>query len=108
MASVARSVVRDVLRVKEGDPVLISAAEHTVDLATEVAMECFKVGADPAIFYQNDAQRDTAVAVKTRLGASGAFQRPIVTEITPAPTFYAAEEYHQRYLEKRGLASCHI
>ena len=61
-----------------------------------------------AIFYQNDAQRDAAVAVKTRLDASGAFRRPIVTEITPASTFYAAEEYHQRYLEKRGLASCHI
>jgi len=61
-----------------------------------------------AIFYQNDVQRDTAVAVKTRLDASGAFRRPIVTEVTPASTFYAAEEYHQRYLEKRGLASCHI
>ncbi len=54
MASVARTVVRDVLRVKENEPVLISAAEHTVDLATEVALEAFKVGADPAIFYQND------------------------------------------------------
>ncbi len=61
-----------------------------------------------AIFYQNDAQRDTAIAVKSRLDASGAFRRPIVTEITSASTFYAAEEYHQRYLEKRGLASCHI
>ena len=34
--------------------------------------------------------------------------RPIVTEITPATTFYRAEEYHQRYLEKRGLTSCHV
>ena len=61
-----------------------------------------------AIFYQNDGQRDTAIAAKTRLDAGSAFRRPIVTEITPASTFYAAEEYHQRYLEKRGLASCHI
>ena len=55
MPSVARTVVKDVLRVKENEPVLISAAEHTVDLATEVALECYKVGADPAILYQNDA-----------------------------------------------------
>ena len=61
-----------------------------------------------AIFYHNDEQRDVATAVKERLGASGAFKRPIVTEITPASTYYPAEEYHQRYLEKRGLASCHI
>src|SRR3989442_1549408 len=55
MPSVARTVVKDVLRIKENEPVLISAAEHTVDLATEVALECYKVGADPAILYQNDA-----------------------------------------------------
>ncbi len=55
MASVASTVVRDVLRIQENEPVIISAAEHTVDLATDVALECFKVGADPAIFYQNDA-----------------------------------------------------
>jgi peptide-methionine (S)-S-oxide reductase len=36
------------------------------------------------------------------------FHRPIVTQITPAVTFYEAEDYHQQYLEKRGLATCHI
>ncbi|MEE3364685.1 MAG: peptide-methionine (S)-S-oxide reductase, partial [Planctomycetota bacterium] len=34
--------------------------------------------------------------------------RPIATEITEASTFYRAEEYHQQYLEKRGLGSCHL
>ena len=40
--------------------------------------------------------------------ASGRFRKPVVTEITPASTFYLAEDYHQRYLEKRGLATCHV
>ena len=40
--------------------------------------------------------------------AAGQFRRPIVTEIVPAKTFWRAEEYHQKYLEKRGLTHCHI
>ncbi len=61
-----------------------------------------------AIFFHSPAQRDTAVASRDRLEKSGRYRRPIVTEITPAPTFWRAEEYHQQYLEKRGLASCKI
>jgi peptide-methionine (S)-S-oxide reductase len=61
-----------------------------------------------AIFYYTPEQKAAAAAVKERLEASGQFQRPIVTEITPAAEFYRAEEYHQRYLEKRGMGSCHI
>jgi peptide-methionine (S)-S-oxide reductase len=61
-----------------------------------------------AIFCYDDGQREAAERVKAELDASGRYRRPIVTEITTAPTFYRAEEYHQRYLEKRGLASCHI
>jgi peptide-methionine (S)-S-oxide reductase len=61
-----------------------------------------------AIFYHSDEQRVTAEKSKQKWDASGKFGRPIVTEITSASAFYPAEEYHQRYLEKRGLASCHI
>ena len=61
-----------------------------------------------AIFVHDEAQREEAERVKRELEASGRYRRPIVTEITPAGAFYRAEEYHQRYLEKRGLASCHI
>src|SRR5437667_2389565 len=61
-----------------------------------------------AIFYHGPEQEAAARASKARLEASGRFRRPIVTEITPASTFYRAEEYHQRYLEKRGLAHCRI
>jgi peptide-methionine (S)-S-oxide reductase len=61
-----------------------------------------------AIFFHSPEQEAAARASKDRQQASGKFSRPIVTEITPASTFYRAEEYHQQYLEKRGLASCHI
>jgi peptide-methionine (S)-S-oxide reductase len=61
-----------------------------------------------AIFYHSAEQMDAAEKSKARLEASGKLRRPVVTEITAASTFYPAEDYHQRYLEKRGLASCHI
>ena len=61
-----------------------------------------------AVFYADDEQRLAAEASKSALEKSGRFRRPIVTEISPAPTFWKGEEYHQRDLEKRGLASCHI
>ncbi len=61
-----------------------------------------------AIFFHTPAQRAAAEASKERLEKSGRYRRAIATEITPAPTFWRAEDYHQRYLEKRGLASCKI
>ena len=61
-----------------------------------------------AIFYHTSEQKRVAEESKASLEASKRFRRPIVTEITAASTFYQAEDYHQRYLEKRGLASCHI
>ncbi len=61
-----------------------------------------------AIFYHDPEQRGVAEAAKERWNRSGRWRSPIVTEITPASTFYRAEEYHQRYLEKHGLASCHL
>ena len=60
-----------------------------------------------AIFHHTPEQRAAAEASKQKLEASGKYSRPIATEITPAPTFYRAEEYHQQYLEKRGGGSCH-
>lgn len=61
-----------------------------------------------AIFCHDGGQRKAAEASKEKLDGSGKFARPIVTEITPASTFYRAEEYHQQYLEKQGRASCHL
>ncbi|MFO0949024.1 MAG: peptide-methionine (S)-S-oxide reductase MsrA [Planctomycetota bacterium] len=59
-----------------------------------------------AIFYHSPEQKAAAETSKEKRQASGKHRRPIVTEITPTSTFYRAEEYHQQYLEKRGLSSC--
>jgi peptide-methionine (S)-S-oxide reductase len=61
-----------------------------------------------AIFFESPEQEAAAIASKERLEKSGRFKRPIVTRIEPATDFWRAEEYHQQYLEKRGLATCHI
>lgn len=60
------------------------------------------------IFTFTPEQQEAAEASRERLERSGKYSRPIVTQILPAPEFYPAEEYHQRYLEKRGLRSCHL
>lgn len=61
-----------------------------------------------AIFFHSPEQEAAAKASKEALEKSGRYGKPIVTQIVPATTFYEAEDYHQQYLEKRGLASCHI
>jgi peptide-methionine (S)-S-oxide reductase len=60
------------------------------------------------IFFYSPEQEAAARASKELLDQSGRFKRPIVTQILPAPQFWMAEDYHQQYLEKRGLANCHI
>ena len=59
-----------------------------------------------AIFFHSPEQQQ--VAEVSRAAAQERIPRPIATEITEASTFYRAEEYHQQYLEKRGLGSCHL
>ncbi|MGH7657986.1 MAG: peptide-methionine (S)-S-oxide reductase MsrA [Gemmatimonadales bacterium] len=60
------------------------------------------------IFYHSPQQEAAARASRDRLEASGRYSLPIVTQIERAGPFYEAEEYHQQYLEKRGLATCTI
>ena len=55
-----------------------------------------------AIFYHNDEQKTIAETYKSKLDSSGAFDDPIVTEITAFETFYPAEDYHQEYFELNG------
>lgn len=59
-----------------------------------------------AIFFHSAQQEQAARASRERWQKR--IRQPIATEIVPATTFYRAEEYHQRYLEKKGLTSCHL
>ena len=61
-----------------------------------------------AIFYHNEDQKKKAKKSKEKLQNSGKFEGEIVTEINPAPTFYIAEEYHQKYYERHSMDSCII
>ena len=59
-----------------------------------------------AIFYHSPAQKEAAEKSLKKLHDSGKFSRPIATHIVQAGTFYPAEEYHQKYLMKRGESTC--
>ena len=60
------------------------------------------------IFYHSPEQKSTAEASRKKVDTSRRFGRPVVTQIEPAPKFWRAEEYHQRYLQKRGKSHCAI
>ncbi len=61
-----------------------------------------------AIFYHSEEQKKLAEKAKEELEKSGKFKNKIVTQIVPAQDFWKAEDYHQKYLMKRGLKVCHI
>lgn len=58
------------------------------------------------IFFHSPEQEEAAIKSKAKAQAN--FRKSIVTEIVAAPTFWPAEDYHQQYLEKRGMSSCAI
>lgn len=60
------------------------------------------------IFYHDEEQKRAAEASKAAQDASKVYRGPIVTQIEQAGPFYEAEDYHQRYLEKRGMVSCKV
>ena len=60
------------------------------------------------IFCEDDNQLEAAAESKRLLEASAKFKRPIATAIERSRSFYLAEDYHQKYLAKRGMATCHV
>jgi peptide-methionine (S)-S-oxide reductase len=60
------------------------------------------------IFFHSPEQEAAAKATIARLTEQKTFRKPVVTQVVPAQSFWRAEEYHQKYLEKRGALSCHI
>jgi len=122
--TLANPTYRDVCTGRTGHAEVVQVRYDPAEVSYDKLLDVFWENHDPttlnrqgpdvgtqyrsAIFYHSPEQKRAAEESKARLDASGRFRRPIVTEITAASTFYPAEDYHQRYLEKRGLASCHI
>lgn len=115
---------RDVCRGDTGHTEVVQVRYDPDQLSYESLLDAFWQCHDPTqvnrqgpdfgyqyrsvIFWHSDRQRTVAEASKQRLQASGAHASPVATAIEPASVFYDAEEYHQKYLEKRGLAACHV
>lgn len=96
------------------DPEKISfekLVEHFFDLhdPTQLNRQGPDVGEQyrSAIFYVSPEQEKIARESADKLNKSGKLSRPVVTEIVQATKFYPAEEYHQRYFEKKGIQACH-
>jgi len=113
---------RDVCTDRTGHAEAVEVEYNPEEISYEELLEVFWENHDPTtlnrqgpdvgtqyrsvIFYHTPEQQVAALASKEKLEKSGRYRRPVVTEIVPATSFYRAEEYHQQYLEKRGLSSC--
>ena len=86
---------------------LLEAFWHNIDPLTPDGQFCdHGPQYQTAVFYRDSTERRLAESSKRDVARR--FRRPVATQVRPAGEFYPAEEYHQQYLEKRGLASCHI
>jgi peptide-methionine (S)-S-oxide reductase len=115
---------KDVCTDRTGHAEVVEVDYDPAEVSYEALLDVFWNGHDPTqlnrqgpdvgtqyrsvVFFHSPEQEAAARASKARLEESGRFRRPIATVIEPAPTFWRAEDYHQRYLEKRGLGSCHV
>ncbi len=100
-------VVYDPARVSYGELLNVFWENHD---PTQLNRQGPDVGTQyrSVIFFHGPEQQAEAIASKEERERGGRYRRPIVTEIVAASTYYPAEDYHQQYLEKRGLASCAI
>ncbi len=122
--SLENPTYKDVCTDRTGHAEVVEVDYDPAEASYETLLDVFWNGHDPTqlnrqgpdvgtqyrsvIFFHSPEQDAAALASKARLNESGRFRRPIATVIEPAPTFWRGEEYHQRYLEKRGLGSCHV
>jgi len=122
--SAASPTYKDVCTDRTGHAEAVEIDYDPAQLSYDTLLEVFWENHDPtqlnrqgpdfgkqyrsAIFFHDAEQEKAAKASKQKLEAAGKHSKPIVTQIVPATTFWEAEDYHQQYLEKRGLASCHI
>jgi len=120
-----RPTYKDVCTDTTGHAEVVEVAFDTEQVSYEQLLDAFFALHDPttmnrqgpdwgtqyrsAIFFHSAEQEQQARAKIEQLTAEGRFlPKRIVTRVEPAQTFWRAEDYHQRYLEKRGLGSCHI
>jgi peptide-methionine (S)-S-oxide reductase len=122
--STSNPTYKDVCTDRTGHAEAVEVEYDPATLSYEKLLEIFWENHDPTqlnrqgpdygsqyrsgIFYHTPEQEAEAKASKEKLEQAHRYSRPIVTQIIPATTFFEAEDYHQQYLEKRGLASCHI
>ena len=115
---------KDVCRGRTGHAEVVELQYDPAKVSYEKLLEVFWSVHDPTqlnrqgpdvgdqyrsvIFFHTPQQKAAATESRAALESSDRLGKPIVTEIVPASTFYRAEEYHQRYLEKRGQASCRM
>ena len=114
----------DVCTDRTGHAEVVEVDYDPAEVSYETLLDVFWNGHDPTqlnrqgpdvgtqyrsvVFFHSPEQEAAAQTSRARLEESGRLRRPIATVIEPAPTFWKAEDYHQRYLEKRGLGSCHL
>jgi peptide-methionine (S)-S-oxide reductase len=122
--STSNPTYKDVCTDRTGHAEAVEVEYDPATLSYEKLLEIFWENHDPTqlnrqgpdygsqyrsgIFFHTPEQEAEAKASKEKLEQAHRYSRPIVTQIIPATTFFEAEDYHQQYLEKRGLASCHI
>jgi peptide-methionine (S)-S-oxide reductase len=122
--SLEKPTYKDVCTDKTGHAEVVQVTYDPAKISYDQLLETFFATHDPTqlnrqgpdwgsqyrsvVFYHSPEQQKAALAMKERLGAEGRYAKPIATVVEPATTFWPAEDYHQKYLEKRGLAVCHI
>lgn len=121
---VARPTYEQVCTARTGHAEVVQVDFDPARISYERLLELFFENHDPtqlnrqgpdigtqyrtAVFYHDEAQQQAAIAAKQKLQATGRYRKPVVTEIVAMGDYWIAEDYHQQYLEKRGLAHCHI